>query len=118
MADLAALIARVEGATGPDRNLDAQICRAVLNSPQVERATCPAYTASIDSAIALVQKHFPLGSGWNYTMAAAYGRFSIIPNDGKSTGIHDKRCGHGNGSTIPLSILSALLKALQARAGQ
>lgn len=46
------LIARLEAATGPDRELDAEIADAVEFDP-----TClhsPAYTASIDAAMTLV----------------------------------------------------------------
>jgi hypothetical protein len=84
------------------------------------RETFP-YSASIDASLALVGRcGFPLGQGkWNYTMAAAYGSFSIIPNDPNSTGIHDKRCGHAHGApTIPLAILIALLSALEASNAQ
>lgn len=78
------------------------------------RYHAPEYTRSIDAAIWACQKLFPLGSGWNYTMAAAYGSFSIIPNDPESTGIHDPRCGHGYGLTtsIPIAVCIALLDAL------
>ena len=78
----------------------------------------PRYTASVDAALALVERcGFPLGERkWNYTMAAAYGSFSIMPNDPQSAGIHDKRGGHARGApTIPLSIISALLSAIIAR---
>ena len=81
----------------------------------------PKFTASIDASLALVERcGFPLGQGkWNYTMAAAYGSFSIIPNDPNSTGIHDKRCGHAHGApTIPLAILIALLSAIEASNAQ
>jgi hypothetical protein len=121
---LASLVERVREATGPDRDID-QAIREAIDGKMMERQllwreTFP-YSASIDASLALVGRcGFPLGQGkWNYTMAAAYGSFSIIPNDPNSTGIHDKRCGHAHGApTIPLAILIALLSAIEASNAQ
>lgn len=139
--DIEALIERLEKATGADRELDGAIevqarrfQAYAVGLTDKTRAKwkhngCTVYdgntgyeaekfTASIDAALALCERcGFPLGQGkWNYTMAAAYGSFSIIPNDPHSTGIHDKRCGHAHSApTIPVAILLALFRALQAR---
>jgi hypothetical protein len=134
------LVDRVKGLRGPSREVDALIeievrrfeaYKVGLNDAQRahwkpvgrngevheggSRYHAPEYTRSIDAGIAACQKFFPLGSGWNYTMAAAYGSFSIIPNDPESTGIHDPRCGHGYATVtwIPLAIVEALLLALE-----
>jgi hypothetical protein len=46
------LIAKLETATGPSRDLDADICLATKRPSGIVRA--PAYTASIDAALTLV----------------------------------------------------------------
>jgi hypothetical protein len=137
MGDIAALLERVTAATGSNRELDGDIALAFglppshltrredgwlwyqfIEPDDWDTWEAPTYTASVDAALALVERcGFPLGEGkWNYTMAAAYGSFSIMPNDPQSTGIHDKRGGHARGApTIPLSIIVALLSAIIAR---
>jgi hypothetical protein len=71
-ADLTALIARVEAATGPDRELDAEITWAAypelalkwrdkteaFYTPQGQRVRVLPYTSSIDAAASLVPKWF------------------------------------------------------------
>lgn len=139
MSELSELLERLNTATGPDDELEAAVWLAVIPGASrrnvmaewptelpiweyydPERNTfarfIPAIMSSVDAALSLVDRcGFPLRQ-WNYTMAAAYGSFSIIPNDGESTGIHDKRCGHAHGAaTIPIAILSALLAALIAK---
>ena len=52
------LIERVERCTGPDRFLDSRI-RAVLEPQEPIVDGCPFYTASLDAALALVERKLP-----------------------------------------------------------
>lgn len=129
------LIERLEAASGPDRELDLAIYEQVTIASgysvireggafRVERAgdgwfitVSPdmvlAYTASLDAAMGLV----PIADWpWNITMATAYGSASVMPCDGKSTGIHDKRGGHSRGAATP--VLALCIAALRAQAGE
>ncbi len=74
----------------------------------------PAFTDSTDAMLALIGVYFPLRLGaWNYTMAAAHGSFSIIPNDPGSYGVNDPRCGHAHGApSIPIAMAMAFVSAL------
>lgn len=63
MTDLADLIARVEAATGPARVLD-RILFETLGTPSRERlgrGHAPEFTASVDAALALIERALPLG---------------------------------------------------------
>jgi hypothetical protein len=65
MIDTQELIARLEAATGPDRELDAAIWQACQHADwkwQHERYEAPAYTASIDAALTLCGGESGLGS--------------------------------------------------------
>jgi hypothetical protein len=58
-----------------------------------------------------------VGLPWpvNVTMATAYGSASVMPCDGQSTGIHDKRGGHcGYASTPALALTAAAIRAIAA----
>ena len=80
MTDLTALLERVEAATGPDREIDTEIARAFgWTPPGINPALwegketpswwatpgfgMPAYTSSLDAAIALVERVLP---GWSW----------------------------------------------------
>ena len=72
MSDLRGLIERVEKATGPDRELDAQIYIWVhglrANAPVLWTQVAP-YTNSLDAALALVEKMRP-GYRWGVSSVA------------------------------------------------
>ncbi|WP_431861491.1 hypothetical protein [Azospirillum sp.] len=53
-ADVSELIAKLEGATAPNRGLDGEIHMAVTGKAHVMLCHVPAYTASIDAALTLV----------------------------------------------------------------
>jgi hypothetical protein len=114
---LTKLKARVDSATGPDRELDELLFefhngrkRNISSFEQYEPSEkLPHYTASIDEALTLVEQ---LLSGWHWSIYDTDGNgkycaqlepvmFSYEPFDGR-------------GSTPALSILSALLDALIA----
>lgn len=59
--DIAALAERVERATGPDRELDIDICTRALNKSRLDPGfqTAPRFTASLDAAMSLVPEGYP-----------------------------------------------------------
>jgi len=80
MTDIATLIARLEAATAGSRELDSAISRAVGDVTAIELCTdhgrivgCPAFTASIDAALALV----PEGKDWTVRSCAVMAEVDI-----------------------------------------
>ena len=113
------LIEKLESATGPDRELDCRAhCAKVGDDfdlmrrvvPDFNQWACPYYTGSIDAAMTLVPEDTE-SLPWNVTTASHYGSASVIPVDGKSTGVCDERTGHGRAATLPLAICIAAIKA-------
>lgn len=139
-ADLTHLLSRVEGARGPDRELDALICAALRDiagpadceyvrawsGPWVAQAGLvilqedsghngpnfrpEKYTASLDAALALVERVLP---GWTMACDATAPELGIDwelfepgPDGSRIVGTHEKH---------PLALLAALLKALIAQ---
>ena len=94
------LLKRVEKATGPDRLLDAELFAALVPNPRdpwrywhadIERpgtvldgphdaqaATAPAYAASLDAALALVETRLP---GWNIEISHGGDRHAAVLNE-------------------------------------
>lgn len=129
--DLKALVERVEAATGPDRELDAQLwclgegvkfshlssqSEAIIFFRLGKNGTCredgwPRYTASLDSSLALCERVLP---GW---------KWSIQHNDAEVEDgpcfyarVGARRNGAWPGKTPALALLAAMLKALVAQA--
>lgn len=117
-AQLSELVDRVEAATGPDRFLDARI-RATLEMPEQPVLTdCPAYTASIDAALALVERKLP---GWfwrgghvpsfHWTGTRNVDCWAHLSRtDASNCDKEDEATGWCN--TVPLALVAALLHAL------
>ena len=68
MTDLAQLLARIEAATGPDREVDAAMWLTFVEKHMLGQkidldmiGRWPAYTASIDAIVALIERALP---GW------------------------------------------------------
>lgn len=118
------LLERVKAATGPDRELDWRIAE-VLNIPEPWPATTawppfmagskfdkalPAYTTSVDAALALVERCLP---GWKRSLFEKRGGGWIArvssPRWDTFTSGEDTPM-----PTAPLAILAALLSALTA----
>lgn len=134
---LASLLARVEAATGPDRETDAAIWLhftpgATRWSTRVRHAktghewdvdetrdatgylvTVPDYTASLDAALALVERTLP---SWmvSLLLSREHGRHFASVRNGSIIN-PDKIEGTGEATTPALALLAALLKALQAQ---
>lgn len=117
---LSDLLARVEAATGPDRELDDAINRYFRNSAepeihQPERMPGQAYfgpriTASIDAALALVEQKLP-NWWWNVGGCGRAYSSSILDT---ASGSSKEGATDEPARSAPLAILSALLRALVA----
>ena len=136
MSGLTELLARCEAATGPDREIDLELGKALLDWHLYEHkayqdydtdwaewrwpdnkqvfvfGAVTAFTASIDAALALVERKLP--GAW-YVMAK--GRMSAKePLFGCELLFnHDEQLSIADGPTQSLAILAALLRALIAR---
>jgi hypothetical protein len=103
----------LDAATGPSREIDAAIyCALVWIDPPVRGV--PSYTASIDAALALVERLLP---GWAFNVC--------FRDDGDTTGddggwsVEFRRpyewLPFSTATTAPLAILKALVAALIAQ---
>ena len=121
MTDIAGLVERLEAATGPDRELDLDLARALVPDVIVSRRnsddtanepyTYWEYTGSIDAALSLVERKLPTD----------YHFFELsIGHKRAHCEIHDQRIydpiGTADAPTAPLALLIALLKALEQKA--
>jgi hypothetical protein len=115
MADLTPLSERVEGAGGPDRELDREVWAALVANPpaslvHVGRIEVPAYTASLDSALGLVERVLP-GWAWRVEFVAKWRPGGPFYGADLTDGI--KPASRRAGPTPALAVLAALLKALR-----
>lgn len=113
-----ALIERVAGATGPDREIDIALWRALdggENDYAVGRLPLPwlcTYTSSIDAALGLVERLLP---GWEWLVSTSRERqaywaevHEVVPKGELRTVFGTRK------PTAPLAIISALLATLRA----
>lgn len=134
MSGIAGLLARVEAARGPDREIDIWIDAAsgagrkiipTVTADQVAMLVdsedgsiregmsdadafgVPAYTASVDAALALVERMLP---GSSYDLSLVAGNKPVC--DAKIWPPALPLGVGGEGHTLPLAILAALLRAL------
>jgi hypothetical protein len=126
-SEIEGLLSRLEAATGPDRELDHRLQGILVNDGNFghyagleEWVTAgmefgwntPAYTASIDAALALVERLLP---GWRRRLEEPHGdggwRASLIWPDQEDV----VRAKVAEAPTAPLAILLALFRALSAR---
>lgn len=119
-----ALIERLEGLQRPDRDCDWRIEKAIVRSeafPEIEMwppfspgckfdKSIPRYTASLDAAIALVEKVLP---GRNRTVRKRY-RTTEGRIDGHIYDVHISGGDVCEGETEPIALLIAMLRALAA----
>ena len=112
------LIARLEKATGPDRELDDAIWHFVLSqwpknqfAPQ-NFSSLHRYTASIDSAFMLVYQGVPAMVQQNEEAphVALVGRFSKLPGP--------RTQWRGNGATPTIALTIACLRARTSEGGE
>lgn len=124
---VAELLAKVRGATGPDRDIDRWVQHLVVNdgrrgryksseawvrAAREQRWNTPHITRSIDEVLALVESKLP---GW--TWCKKFPSLNTValcrPNQGLVI-----RGIEGRGATVSLALLAALLTALQSHKEQ
>lgn len=156
MTNLPALLARVEKANGPDRELDARLWaefddrnikevaivgitsigrELIAKSRRKPHDECviggwwgdgsfytingdimPKFTATIDAALGLVELCLP---GWGIEITAGMGDgISVTVGHVGPNKLYDQPEGWGDGPTIPIAVLRALLAALIAKEGK
>ena len=112
MSKYADIIARLEKADGPDRGIDGAIAMVLGLMPNGDR-----YTASIDAAIALVERMLPLHS--IQIDHECRKRTSIYKDDGFAMCSKPSSwLSYADAPTAPLAILLALFRALDAQETQ
>lgn len=111
MTDLAALIERLERATGPDRNLDAMIFHFIMKGEGVgARGSGPPYTSSIDAAMTLV----PDGDPWTLGQSIHFRYWhALVSEFGADQQIHSRGYGTSDYPAIALSIAALKSRAVQ-----
>ena len=105
--EFAALLKRIEAATGRDRDLDRVIAR-VLDGGEIGDET-PDFTASVDQCLALIARILP---GWHWHLG--YGASGVFPYAAIAHGRFRVETG---ATTVPLALLAAAVKARIAQAG-
>jgi hypothetical protein len=108
------LIATLSGLTGPDREVDARICRRLAGNPKdhwydflgvwTTDNTCPELTASLDAITALVERVLP-GCDWEAEKWDGRGIAGI--NSGANE----------TAATPVIALCIAILKAVDGRDG-
>lgn len=139
MTDLKALLERVEAATGPDDDLDAEVWLAIVPGASrknlladwpdeeplweyhdAERNTLfraglvPSLTASIDAALALVERVLPGAYGSVRFGSAPLGAIIIWDERAETAAgnvMITSQSATGEAATAPLAIVTALLNA-------
>lgn len=122
MTPIESLIERLEKATGPDRELDSDICRACgfklypFDRPSNDTlAEAPRYTASLDAAVSLCERVLP-GRDWTVRTRRAHpyqGNYQFEAVVWGPSGSHvGAQAGYHNSGTA----LALCLATLRARA--
>jgi hypothetical protein len=137
---LRSLLERCKAATGPDRELDADIAVALGHKitwrtsvgtmepyPDIHwqaphyraglREPCPCWSASIDAVVALIEIKLP---GWDMELRrSSYGSFCSLMPENVNESDKEEHCYADSNvfmPTLPLAMLCALLSALIAKA--
>lgn len=106
---LAGLLARLQQATGSDRDLDQAIQSVLEPSGGVSEATtAPAYTGSIPLCFSLARRCLP-----DWTLHLGYGVRGIFPYAALSDRTDERF--EATAPTVPLAVLRALVTTLEAR---
>ena len=100
LSALQSLQVRIESAKGADRDLDAEI-EIILNGPSDDP---PDYTASVDRCLDLLHAKLP---NWHWHLGRD--ATGLMPYASIS---HDKLIASADGTTVPLVVLTAIIKAL------
>lgn len=126
MTKYADIIARLEKADGPSNEIDWLITQAVSPGAVWQSSDHETFTASLDAAIALVERKLP-GCSWNIEKLG--GRDHTDDMVGFNAFIHDDKGEFGNFCSIPdceppfcktaaIALLLALFRSLSAQGGK
>lgn len=132
MTDLAALLARVEGASGPDREIDGDIATAFNWRPQAQARqrgegwywfapdgsfqALPAYTASLDAVVALAEQVLR-GWWWGIGRYGPDGPIAKLAPSEAGEADDMKRSIVCKGATPALALVAAIIRAKMGGAG-
>ena len=105
MADLIALAERVEELASPDRLIDYEVHRAFGVQGVGAYGAHPAYTASLDAVVALIEKELP-GWGWSVTSRRPGVSYACVTEP--EAVVETVR---GEASSHALALLAAFLRA-------
>ena len=108
MIDYTNLIARLETAEGPSRELDYQIQRLVF-SPMTNGNPVREFTRSLDAAVSLV----PEGYRWSIESSEKGLLSPVRPT--ASVGVDDPNAPNGDMYFAPTPVLALCIAALKAR---
>ena len=97
---LQSLQARIEAGTGADRDLDAAIENSLIGPSE----NPPEYTANVDRCLELIQAKLP---NWHWHIGRS--ATGLMPYVSLS---HGKLMVSAEGTTVPLVLLTAIVKAL------
>lgn len=114
------LLSRLQGLTSPDTRIDAEIYASLGSAPHTATAggrtipliekgdpnSWPAYTASLDAAVALCERVLP---GYDWIVGHTNGGLTIYAQVGQNEMVF--------GETPAIALLIAILTALEARDG-
>lgn len=103
---LESLLRHVRTATGRDHDIDLAIARLVSHVEQGQEA--PAYTASVDACLSLIEHTLP---GWHWHIG--FGPDGIFPYASVRKG---RAQFEAESTTVPLALLTALLEACLSQA--
>lgn len=106
------LIGKLEKLDGPSREVD-RIIHAVTTPPlrgELRFGYVPIYTASLDAAIALVERVLP---GWSFMLDNRLRPQAKLLPPGQISSADER----STGETIAIALLIALLKAKEAQDG-
>jgi hypothetical protein len=118
------LLARVEAATGPDRKIDVALVAAFISAKEAElhahyHIAAYDFTESIDAALALVDRLLGVNSEslcYNYDLgwhASAHAHMAYTAHLDLAVGNPATLSSvDGQGPTLPLAIIAALLRSL------
>lgn len=115
------LIAKLEALDGPSREVDLEIAIATGAVPdevakygphlrRIEMRRVDPYTASLDAAIALVERVLP---GWTLMLDDRMGPSAKLLPPNQISSAEDRT----KAATLPIALLIALLRAKEARDG-
>lgn len=120
--NLSELIEALEKAEGPSRDIDADIAiatgkvasRDYWSIDYLKAGLVPEYTASVDAALALVERVLPDANCWGVDKDER-GFQAYVQRNGVKSGHWAQFSEHG--TSAPIALVLATLKAIQAKAG-